>query len=119
MKRILNLLVILLLWLPLAYAQTGKPRPKLVVTIVVDQFRYDYLNRFRAEYHGGIARLLDDGAVFVDARYLHYPTVTAVGHSTLMSRATPSVSGILGNEWVDRAAKHAAVINRSDDATHL
>jgi len=117
MKRIL-LSVILLLMLPLAHAQTGKPRPKLVVTIVVDQFRYDYLTRFRAEYHGGIARLLDNGAVFVDARYLHYPTVTAIGHSTLMSGATPSVSGIIGNEWYDRTAKHS-VTSVSDEGAHL
>jgi predicted AlkP superfamily pyrophosphatase or phosphodiesterase len=79
-------------------------KPKLLLAVVVDQFRYDYLLRFRADYHSGIARLLSDGAVFTDARYIHYPTVTAVGHSTFLSGATPSVSGIIGNTWLDREA---------------
>lgn len=78
--------------------------PKLVLAIVVDQFRYDYLTRFRSEYHAGFDRLLTQGAVFANARYEHFPTVTAIGHSTLMSGATPSMSGIVGNDWYDRAA---------------
>lgn len=78
-------------------------RPKLVVAIVVDQFRYDYLTRFRADYNAGFSRLLTKGAVFTDASYIHSPTVTAVGHSTFLSGATPSVSGIVGNSWYDRA----------------
>jgi predicted AlkP superfamily pyrophosphatase or phosphodiesterase len=79
-------------------------RPKLVVGIVIDQFRYDYLTRFRADYTSGLARLLHDGAVFTNARYEHFPTVTAVGHSVFMTGATPSLSGIVGNEWLDREA---------------
>ncbi len=82
-------------------------RPKLVLVIVVDQFRYDYLLRFRDDYTGGIARLLSGGAVFHDAHYLQYPTVTAIGHSTILSGATPSVSGIIGNEWLDREANES------------
>jgi predicted AlkP superfamily pyrophosphatase or phosphodiesterase len=78
------------------------PKPKLVVAIIIDQFRYDYLLRFRQEYNSGLARLLDRGAVFTDAHYLHNFTVTAVGHSTFLSGAAPSVSGIIANEWFDR-----------------
>ena len=66
-------------------------KPKLIVAIVIDQFRYDYLTRFRAEYRGGFERLLTQGAVFTDARYIHFPTVTGVGHATFLSGATPSV----------------------------
>ena len=77
-------------------------RPKMVVVIVIDQFRYDYLNRFRAEYHGGLARLLDQGSVFTNARYDQFPTVTAVGHSIIMTGADPAVSGIVGNSWYSR-----------------
>src|SRR5262245_49496300 len=73
--------------------------PKLVVMVTIDQFRYDYLTRFRAEYTGGLRRLLEGGAVFTQARYRHFPTVTAVGHSTFASGALPSVSGIIGNDW--------------------
>lgn len=83
---------------------TSKLPPKLVVGIVIDQFRYDYLTRFRSEYKGGLKRMLDQGAVFTNAFYQHVPTVTAIGHSTFMSGATPALSGIVGNEWWDRTA---------------
>jgi hypothetical protein len=73
-----------------------------VLLIAVDQFRYDYLTRFRSEYSDGIKRLLTDGAVFTNANLEHYPTVTAVGHATMLTGATPSVSGIIGNDWFDR-----------------
>jgi arylsulfatase A-like enzyme len=78
--------------------------PKLVLAIAVDQFRYDYLTRFRADYSGGFKTLLTQGAVFTNARYEHVPTVTAIGHSTFLSGATPSMSGIIGNDWYDRAS---------------
>ena len=92
--------------------------PKLVLAIVVDQFRYDYLTRFRGDYHVGLKRLLTEGAVFTNARYEHYPTVTAVGHSTFLSGATPSMSGIIGNEWYDRETGKT-VTSVSDDAVKL
>src|SRR3954452_11481552 len=85
-----------------APAQTVKP--KLVVGIIVDQFRYDYLTRFRAEYHGGFHQLLTQGADFTNAFYQQVPTVTAVGHSIFMSGAMPAVSGIVSNSWYDRDA---------------
>src|SRR5215467_3374332 len=80
----------------------GSAKPKLVLAIVVDQFRYDYLTRFRSEFHAGFDRLLTKGAVFTNANYIHFPTVTAVGHATFLTGALPSVSGIVGNDWFDR-----------------
>ena len=80
-------------------------KPKLILAITVDQFRYDYLTRFRTEYKAGFDRLLTKGAVFANANYIHFPTVTAIGHSTFLSGAIPSISGIVGNEWWDREAK--------------
>ena len=76
--------------------------PKLVVVIAIDQFRYDYLTRFRSEYTGGFDRLLKTGAVFTNAHLQHFPTVTAVGHATILTGATPSLSGIAANDWLDR-----------------
>jgi arylsulfatase A-like enzyme len=104
----------------LAMARAADPpkRPKLVVAVVIDQFRYDYLLRFRADYTGGFKRLLEQGAVFTDAHYLHATTVTAVGHSTFLSGAPPSVSGIVGNEWYDRASGQS-VTSVSDSETKL
>lgn len=95
-----------------------RPKPKLVVAIMVDQFRYEYLVRFRNEYHGGLDRLLKEGAVFRNAHYEHFPTVTAVGHSTFLSGATPSISGIIGNDWFDRTTGKT-VTSVSDPGTTL
>jgi len=92
--------------------------PKLVLAIVIDQFRYDYLTRFRSDYTGGLRRLLDQGADFTNAHYEHIPTVTAVGHSTFLTGATPALSGIIANEWWDRTTG-MAVTSVSDTQTHL
>jgi predicted AlkP superfamily pyrophosphatase or phosphodiesterase len=93
-------------------------KPRLVLAIVVDQFRYDYLLRFRSDYNSGLAHLLKDGAVFTDAHYIHAVTVTAVGHATFMTGATPSESGIIGNDWYDRDAG-AMVTSVSDPQTKI
>jgi hypothetical protein len=93
-------------------------KPKLILTIVVDQFRYDYLTRFRNDYKGGFDKLLATGAVFTEARLEHFPTVTAIGHSTFLSGAPPSISGIVANEWYDRDEGHE-VTSVSDSKTKL
>jgi hypothetical protein len=85
-----------------ASAAPPVPDIRLVLLITIDQFRYDYLTRFREDYAAGIKRLLTDGAVFTNANLEHYPTVTAIGHATMLSGATPAVSGIIGNDWFDR-----------------
>lgn len=98
--------IVALILLALGGLQAQQPaaprRPKLIVALCIDQFRYDYLVRFRDQYNGGLSRLSREGAVMTNAYYEHFPTVTAIGHSTFMSGATPSVSGIVGNEWFDR-----------------
>src|SRR5437660_4651772 len=99
-------------------APAAAPRPKLVLALAIDQFRYDYLTRFRAEYTGGLHRLLERGAVFTQARFQHFPTVTAIGHSTYMSGALPAVSGIIGNDWYDRATGRS-VTSVSDPAEKI
>lgn len=93
-------------------------KPKLVLAIVIDQFRYDYLTRYRSDYHGGFDLLLTKGAVFTNARYQQFPTVTAVGHSIFLSGATPALSGVIGNEWYDRE-EGMQVTSVSDPRTSL
>src|SRR5262245_64595320 len=81
----------------------ANPKPRLVIGIVIDQFRYDYLTRFESSFgEGGFKRLLKKGAVFVNANYLHTPTVTACGHATFMTGTIPALDGIIGNEWYER-----------------
>jgi len=93
-------------------------KPKLVLVIAIDQFRYDYLTRYRGEYHAGFDRLLTRGAVFTNARYRHFPPLTALGHSVILSGAMPAVSGIAGNEWYDRdEGRHVTSV--SDSHTQL
>jgi Type I phosphodiesterase / nucleotide pyrophosphatase len=91
---------------------------KLVVAIIVDQFRYDYLTRFDGDYHEGLRKLHDSGAFFTDGHEAHFPTVTAVGHAAFLTGSTPAIDGIVGNEWFDRETGKT-VTSVSDDATKL
>ena len=94
----------------LNYGQSGSSRqatrirkPRLVLAIVIDQFRYDYLTRFEDLFvEGGFRRLLNNGAVFTNANYIYLPTITAPGHATFMSGSVPALHGIVGNEWFER-----------------
>src|SRR5262245_54155832 len=101
MKRFLiGVVAVALVTMSLVRAQpSADPEIRLILLVAVDQFRYDYLTRFRSEYTGGLQRLLSQGAVFTNANLEHYPTVTAVGHATMLTGATPSESGIIGNDW--------------------
>jgi predicted AlkP superfamily pyrophosphatase or phosphodiesterase len=98
--------------------QASRAKPKLVLAIIVDQFRYDYVLRFAGEYREGLQQLLAKGAVFTNARYSHFPTFTSVGHAAFFTGASPSVTGIIGNQWFDR---FSAKVVRSvmDDSTRL
>ncbi|MEO6724695.1 MAG: alkaline phosphatase family protein [Blastocatellia bacterium] len=92
---------------------------RLVVGIAIDQFRYDYLTRFEDQFgEGGFKRLLNGGAVFTNANYIHTPTYTACGHATFMSGATPAMNGIIANEWYDRETGRV-VTSVSDNKTKL
>jgi predicted AlkP superfamily pyrophosphatase or phosphodiesterase len=78
-------------------------RPRLVLLIVVDQFRYDYLERFGDLFAAnGLRRLMGNGASWTQSNYDHIPTYTAPGHATMMTGAYPAETGIVANEWPDR-----------------
>ena len=93
-------------------AQTAKPaatkkperaaHPKLVVLLVVDQMRGDYVDKFRGQWSGGFARLLKEGAWFRSAAYPYAATETCPGHSTISTGAFPANHGMVGNSWWDR-----------------
>ncbi|MFL6334646.1 MAG: alkaline phosphatase family protein [Pyrinomonadaceae bacterium] len=94
-------------------------RPRLVLLIAVDQFRYDYLERFGDLYGaGGLRRLLRDGASWTDCNYDHVPTETAPGHATMLTGAWPSETGIIANLWYDRA-EGKSIENVRDDSVQL
>jgi hypothetical protein len=114
LKRTVVIVVLLLL----ATSAAALEKPKLVLVIVVDQFRYDYLLRFQNDTKEGLAYLLQNGASFANAQYEQMPTVTSVGHSIVLSGAPPSISGIVGNEWYDRSSGKQ-VTSVSDESTRL
>jgi predicted AlkP superfamily pyrophosphatase or phosphodiesterase len=80
----------------------AEPRPKLVVMLVVDQMRADYVDKFRGQWKGGLKRLVDEGAWFSDAAYPYAATETCVGHSTISTGAFPATHGMVANAWWDR-----------------
>ena len=78
-------------------------KPKLVVGIVVDQMRYDYLYRFWDKYSdNGIKRLVGEGFNFRNNHYNFIPTYTGPGHASIYTGTTPAMHGIVGNDWYNR-----------------
>ena len=79
-------------------------QPKLIVGIVVDQMRYDYIARYYNDFEkGGFRRLTDQGFLFKNGHYDHVPTQTGPGHSSVYTGTTPSRHGIIGNDWYSRS----------------
>ena len=86
---------------------TTLPRPKLVVGIVVDQMRWDYLYRYYDRYSaGGFKRLLNEGFSCENANIDYIPTVTAAGHTCIYTGSVPAIHGIAGNDFVVQATGH-------------
>ena len=79
----------------------GNEKPTLLVLIAVDQMRADYFDRFRPQLIGGLRTLLEDSAVFINARQDHAITSTAPGHSAMLSGLYPRDSGMVDNTWFD------------------
>jgi len=77
--------------------------PKLVVGIVIDQMRYDFLYRYWDKYgNGGFKRLLREGYLCANTNLNYIPTYTGPGHASIFTGTTPSINGIVANEWFDR-----------------
>ncbi len=125
-RRVLATLALLVvLGVPSALGQVvlplGKPKPrppvsravvrpvparlKLVVMIVVDQMRADYVDKFQGQWTGGLKRLVEEGAWFRDAAYPYAATETCVGHATISTGALPATHGMVANAWWDRDAQ--------------
>lgn len=96
---------------------TNIQRPKLVVGIVVDQMRWDYLYRFYDRYaaDGGFKRLLGNGFSCENTMIPYVPTVTACGHAAIYTGSVPAINGITGNEWWDYELGHSAYCAGDDN----
>ncbi|SFC14948.1 Type I phosphodiesterase / nucleotide pyrophosphatase [Flagellimonas taeanensis] len=114
-KTNLVLLLLVMLMTSLSFGQRKKKdiveeqpepiahTPKLVVGIVVDQMRYDYLTRFWAQYgEGGFKRLVNQGFNCKNHHYNYAPTSTGPGHASVYTGTTPATHGIIGNDWYNK-----------------
>ncbi len=91
-------------------------RPKLAIIVVIDQFREDYLERYRADFKGrGFKLFLDKGAYFPDCYYDYANTKTAPGHSTIGTGAYSDGHGIANNDWWDLGRNKERPITSVED----
>ena len=99
MKKLLILLTIYISAVP----SFSKEKPKLVVGIVVDQMRYDYIYRFWNDFsNDGFKKLVNEGHFFRNCQFGYVPTYTGPGHASIFTGTTPSVHGIIANDWYDK-----------------
>ena len=118
-RRLLNLFLcgaLLAVSSDSSWASAYNGHPKLIVVIVIDQFRGDYLERYRDRFgDGGFRLLVDHGAYFPNCNYNYANTRTAPGHSTLFTGAYSNGHGIAANEWWDPKKKHMVTSVEDDD----
>mgnify|MGYP003670152414 CR=1 FL=1 len=105
-KYSLLFLVVSILFFSCQQTETKATKPKLVVGIVIDQMRYDYLTKYADRYgEDGFNRLLEDGYSLTNAHFNYMGTYTAVGHTSVYTGTTPNHHGIIGNNWYDKYLK--------------
>ena len=108
MQRKMNLFFSFLLLSSIAFSQ-NIARPKLVVGIVVDQMRWDFLYRYYDRYSakGGFKRMLNDGFTCENTLIPYTPTITACGHTSIYTGSVPAINGITGNFWWDNELRRS------------
>jgi predicted AlkP superfamily pyrophosphatase or phosphodiesterase len=110
-----NTVVIILSLIQPIFAQktvtpkTAETAPKLVVGIVIDQMRWDYLYRYNPLFKatGGFKRMMNEGFSCENTQISYTPSVTACGHAGIYTGTVPAIHGITGNAWYDRQLKRA------------
>ncbi len=100
-----------------ASSQNIIQRPKIVIGIVVDQMRWDYLYRYYNRYaeDGGFKRLLSQGFSCDNTLIPYTPTITACGHSSIYTGSVPAINGITGNEWWDYTTSQLVYCTEDDN----
>jgi predicted AlkP superfamily pyrophosphatase or phosphodiesterase len=125
MRKLLCLFLIILIVFPALSQNTAAgnipapatiQRPKLVIGIVVDQMRWDYLYRYYDRYmdNGGFKRLLSQGFTCDNAFIPYTPTITACGHASIYTGSVPAIDGITGNDWWDYGLSELAYCTGDD-----
>jgi predicted AlkP superfamily pyrophosphatase or phosphodiesterase len=99
-----------------AATQTQPNPPRLVVVLVVDQFRADYVQTYGHQWTQGLRRIFDRGAAFRRAAYQYAGSVTCPGHATIGTGTLPFVHGMIGNSWYDRSSRRTVLCSADPDA---
>ncbi len=103
---LIHLVFLLVFFCKQSTAQPISPKPKLLVGIVVDQMRADYIDRYWSKWTaGGFKRLVNEGYLCSNTHYNYVPTYTGPGHASIFTGTTPAVHGIVSNTWYSRADK--------------
>ncbi|MES2163656.1 MAG: alkaline phosphatase family protein [Pseudomonadota bacterium] len=104
-------------------ATAASALPKLVVVLVVDGLPNEQVQRYRDQFgqggKGGLRRMLDQGASFSNAHQAHGITVTAIGHSAVLTGAYPYVHGVIGNNWIDPITKKSVYCTEDTNYTYI
>lgn len=96
-------ILVVLFFFALQITPVSAQKPKIVIGVVVDQMRYDFLYRYESQYtNDGFKRLMREGTNCTNTHYPYYQTVTAAGHATVYTGSVPAHHGIIGNSWYDR-----------------
>lgn len=112
--------IIWIAFLTSAINSQAQERPKLVVGIVVDQMKMEYLFRFQNDFSpNGFKRLMSEGYTFENAHYNYMPTYTAPGHASIYTGTTPAMHGIVSNEWFHRTLKKDVYCTNDASVTTL
>jgi predicted AlkP superfamily pyrophosphatase or phosphodiesterase len=112
---IMRLLLLLFVFCSAGLIAQPVGTPKLVVGIVVDQMRYEYLYRYERKFgEGGFKRFLKDGFNVKNGHYNYVPTYTGPGHASVYTGTTPAIHGIIGNDWWEKESK--STVNCVGDA---
>lgn len=102
----------------LAQPSSYEDTPKLVIGIIVDQMRPDYISRYWDKFsEGGFKRLVRQGFVFNNAHYGYMPTYTGPGYASVYTGTTPAVHGIIGNSWYNREMKRYTHVTEDPEVT--
>lgn len=103
MKKFIFIVALIGSFVALKAQSPETERPKLVVGIIVDQMRQEYLYRYYNKFgEGGFKRMMNSGFMLQNAHYNYVPTWTAPGHASVYTGTTPGIHGVIGNDWFDK-----------------
>lgn len=120
MKKFGIIVFYLALTLGTSFAQSTQEKPKLIIGILVDQMRQEYLYKFADRYsEGGFKRMMNEGFMMKNGHYNYIPTYTGPGHASVYTGTTPATHGIIGNTWYVRSLNKSIYCAEDSTVTNV